>query len=71
MEKETIVFKIATKVWWDNYYKARTIVTRNGRRCKAIEIPLIEGKTWEWRLESNRRWEEGNTQYRELIFVHL
>lgn len=69
MEEEKIVFRIATKVWWDNHYKARTIVTRNGRRCKAIEIPLIEGKTWKWRLDSNRRWEVGNTQYRELIFV--
>ena len=71
MEKEKIVFKIATKVWWNHRWRASTRITRNGRRCKGVEIPLVEGMTWKWRLDSNRRWEEGNTQYRELVFISL
>ena len=66
MEKEKIVFRIATKVWWD---KVSVRYTRNGRHCKPVEIELVQKATWKWRLESSRRWEKGNTEYRELVFI--
>ena len=66
MEKEKIVFRIATKVYWD---KVRTRFTRNGRPCKREAIEFVQKATWRWRLESSRHWEEGNIEYRELVFV--
>ena len=69
MEETKIVFKIATKVWWNHRWRANTRFTRNGRPCKGVEIELVQKATWKWRLESSRRWEKGNTQYRELVFI--
>ena len=66
---EKIVFKIATKVWWDNCWRAKTRFTRNGRPCRGVEIELVQKLNWKWHLDSDRRWEKGNTQYRELVFV--